>query len=178
MQDIVSSAWQHAAVEWKRIEDKYYISSDGKVKSILNKRELILKTRIDRYGYEIVTLWILGKAYTKKIHRLVASAFIENPNNLATVNHKDGIKINNHAANLEWNSIKENHTHAFKTGLHTVGENRIAGKKVKLNNNSVREIKGLIKEGLSNTEIGKLYGVSCGCIYSIRVKKSWKHIDG
>lgn len=162
---------------WKPIKDfegDYSISNTGKVAS--NKSGIILKTRLDRYGYEIVTLWFNGKAFTKKIHRLVAIAFIKNPLNLETVNHINGIKTDNRFTNLEWLSIKDNHRHGFYTGLHTIGENRNAGKPVKLNNQSVLKIKQLIKEGHGNTAIGKLFRVSCGCIYSIRIGKSWSHI--
>ena len=162
---------------WKAIEGfegEYSISTTGKVAS--NKSNLILKSRKDRYGYLLVTLWFKGKAYTKKIHRLVAIAFIDNPNNLETVNHIDGIKTNNNLDNLEWLSIADNHRHGFYTGLHTVGENRIAGKAPKLNNETVLQIKQLIKEGHGNTSIGKKFKVSCGCIYSIRIGKSWSHI--
>jgi hypothetical protein len=162
---------------WKSIEEfegDYSISTTGKVAS--NKNNIILKTRKDRYDYEIVTLWFKSKPYTRKIHRLVAIAFIENPDDLETVNHKDGIKQNNAAENLEWKSVKENHRHAFKIGLHSIGENRKAGRAVKLTEKDVLEIRELITANYSNTEIGRMYSVSCGCIYSIRVGKSWKHI--
>jgi len=162
---------------FKDIEEtngEYIISNKGNIYS--NKRNLQLKTRIDRYGYEIVTLWINGKAFTRKIHRLVAIAFIENPLKLETVNHKNGIKLDNRVENLEWLSVADNHRHGFDTGLHSMGENRVAGKPVKLKDKDVIEIKRLIKEGLSNTQIGKLFKVSCGCIYSIRIGKSWRHI--
>lgn len=162
---------------WKGIdgfEGDYSVSNTGKISS--NKSKLILKTRLDKYGYELVTLWFKNKAFTKKVHRLVAIAFINNPDNLETVNHKDGIKTNNNVSNLEWLSIGDNHRHGFYTGLHTIGENRTAGKAPKLTNEIVLQIKKLIKEGHGNTAIGKLFGVSCGCIYSIRVGKSWKHI--
>jgi hypothetical protein len=161
----------------KEIENtngEYSITYDGIV--ISNKRNLIMRTRLDRYGYELVTLHVKGKALTRKVHRLVAEAFLENPDKLETVNHIDGIKTNNEVSNLEWMSVGDNHRHAFKTGLHSIGENRKAGKAVKLTNDDVIEIKKLIKNGYSNTEIGKLFGVSCGCIYSIRVGKSWTHI--
>jgi hypothetical protein len=110
------------------------------------------------------------------VHRLVALAFIENPRSLSTVNHKDGIKTNNKRDNLEWNSVAENHVHAFKLGLHTVGENRKAGRPVKLTESDVVEIKELILKGYGNSEIGHRFRVSCGCIYSIRVNKSWTHV--
>lgn len=161
-------------MKWKLIEDKYEISDTGLV---MSNQELILKTRKDKDGYLLVTLWINGKAFTKKIHRLVATAFIDNPENLPTVNHKDGNKTNNNVDNLEWLSIGDNHRHAFVTGLHTVGENRKAGKKVKLTNNDVLVVKEMIKDGFGNTEIGRVFGVSCGCIYAIRVGKSWSHLQ-
>ena len=160
-------------MEWKHIEDKYEISDTGLVRS---SGVLILKTRRDKDGYELVTLWVCGKALTRKVHRLVAQAFLENPENKLTVNHKDGIKTNNRRDNLEWNTIAENHAHAFDTGLHSIGENRIAGRPVKLRDADIPLIREMFKEGKGNTEIGKLFGVSCGCIYSIRVNKSWTHI--
>jgi hypothetical protein len=153
----------------------YAVDEEGNVYSL--KNDLILKTRLDRYGYKLVTLHYKGKAFTRKVHRLVAQAYIDNPENLATVNHKDGIKTNNKVNNLEWMSAPNNMKHGFKTGLHTIGEKRKAGRKVKLTNKDVIEIKKMIQEGRGNTEIGKFFGVSCGCIYSIRVGKSWKHIS-
>ena len=68
---------------WKIIERDYEISNKGRIRS-LKTIPFILKTRIDRYGYEIVTLHLDGKALTRKIHRLVALAFIPNPNKLET----------------------------------------------------------------------------------------------
>jgi hypothetical protein len=156
------------------IKDQYAITEDGKVFSI--KRGIYLKTRVDRYGYEIVTLWDRGKQLTRKVHRLVAQAYIENLFDLPTVNHIDGNKLNNAAGNLEWASVRDNHSHAFATGLHTIGEGRLAGRPAKLTEADVLEIKGMIKEGKGNSEIGHLYGVTCGCIYSIRKEKSWKHV--
>lgn len=160
-------------MQWKTIEELYEVSDEGQIRRNGN----ILKTRIDRYGYEIVTLWCNGKCLTRKIHRLVAIAFIPNPDELPTVNHIDGNKLNNRVTNLEWLSVAENHRHAFATGLHTIGENRKSGRPVKLTEKDVLEIRELIKQGFGNTEIGKEFGVSCGCIYSIRMNKSWQHIQ-
>ena len=160
-------------VEWRESEGEYLISSDGS----LSRNGNILKTRLDRYGYEIVTLWIDGKQLTRKVHRLVAIAFIPNPQNLATVNHINGIKTDNRVSNLEWLSVGDNHRHGFNSGLHSIGENRTSGRPVVLKEVDVLKIRQLIKEGLGNTEIGKLFKVSCGCIYSIRMNKSWRHIQ-
>lgn len=157
---------------WKQSEGEYFISSEGNLK----RNDSLIKSRYDRYGYKIATLWINGKQFTRKIHRLVAIAFIENPDNLETVNHINGIKDDNRVNNLEWLSVADNHRHGFYTGLHSIGETRTAGKKVILTDAIVLEIKKLINEGHGNTAIGKKFRVSCGCIYSIRIGKSWRHI--
>jgi len=60
-----------------------------------------------------------GKRRNRFVHRLVALAFLSNPDSRRTVNHIDGIKTNNSLSNLEWATDKENTTHAFQTGLKT-----------------------------------------------------------
>lgn len=62
----------------------------------------------DKGGYKVVSFYVNGKQYTKKVHRLVAEAFIENPNNLPHVNHIDEIKSNNNLNNLEWITQHQN----------------------------------------------------------------------
>lgn len=81
-------------------EELYKISNHGNVKSLISNK--ILKLTKDKDGYLNVTLHKQGKVKTYKIHRLVTQAFIENPNNLPQVNHKDEDKTNNHVTNLEW----------------------------------------------------------------------------
>lgn len=68
-------------------------------------------------GYYIVTLCKGKERKTKKIHRLVAEAFIPNVENKLQVNHIDGNKLNNNVKNLEWCTDSENMIHAYKTGL-------------------------------------------------------------
>lgn len=100
---------------WKPIENTsnfYWISSYGRVWS--NKRNRILKTRIDKGGYPTISLRINNKVKTLKIHRLVAIAFIPNPYDLPCVNHKDEKSNNAHIDNLEWCTMKYNNTYGTK----------------------------------------------------------------
>lgn len=105
---------------WKCIEGydgKYLISSLGEVKSLKYNKESILKKRKHSHGYYQVTL---SKNKIQKqlfIHRLVANAFIPNPENKPEVNHKNGLKTDNQVTNLEWVTRNQNIQHAYKTGL-------------------------------------------------------------
>ena len=103
---------------WKSIagfEGLYEVSNQGRVKSLKYGKERILKPRKNACGYLHVGLHKDGHEKTVKIHRLVAEAFIPNPNNLETVNHKDEVKTNNVADNLEWMSQKDNNNYGSRT---------------------------------------------------------------
>lgn len=108
---------------WKDIkgyEGLYQVSNCGRVKSLRNrsnhKEEIIMKQSIVM-GYSVISLCKESISKMYKIHRLVANAFIKNPNGKPQVNHKDGNKQNNNAENLEWVTAKENTIHAYKNGL-------------------------------------------------------------
>ena len=109
--------------QWKAIAEcngEYHISDHGRVKSYKWGKERILKPALSGvFGnqYKFVILKIDNKRIPKKVHRLVAEAFIENPNNKPQVNHKDGIKFNNYRDNLEWMTQQENVEHAWRNGL-------------------------------------------------------------
>jgi hypothetical protein len=72
-----------------------------------------LTIKLDTHGYQIVDLYKNGKGERKKVHRLVAQAFIPNPQKKKTVNHKDGNPENNCVGNLEWATQKENNLHCI-----------------------------------------------------------------
>ena len=93
------------------------VSSEGRVRSLLKGTPRLLKTQIDRNGYHRIRVTVEKIKTTYKVHREVAKAFIDNPDNLPQVNHKDGNKNNNSISNLEWVTNQENARHAIKNGL-------------------------------------------------------------
>lgn len=103
-------------MEWRDVpnyEGIYKVSSDGKVMSANGIR----KAEMSQTGYWRISLWNKGKEKHFFIHRLVAMAFIPNPNNYDLVNHIDGNKLNNNVENLEWCNLSQNVQHAYRTGL-------------------------------------------------------------
>lgn len=109
---------------WKDIswyEGLYQVSNLGNVKSLPRKtwfvlrNERILKKRRDgRWLYEMVYLYNNVAWKNLLVHRLVAQAFVSNPENKKEVNHKDWNKLNNTVDNLEWMTHSENHIHKFR----------------------------------------------------------------
>lgn len=93
-------------------EGLYTVSTDGRVFSPLGEKRPY-KCR----GYWRVSLWKKGSSKNELIHRLVACAFIPNPNKYDMVNHIDGNKLNNDISNLEWCNASMNVRHAYEHGL-------------------------------------------------------------
>jgi hypothetical protein len=121
---------------WKAIPglgDKYEVSNHGRVRTLpylarfthwrtgaecfRQTKVKILAQQVQNAGYALVHLWHEDKRTALTVHRLVAAAFCPGFFEAADVNHKDGVKTNNHVDNLEWITRSENHYHAVKLRL-------------------------------------------------------------
>lgn len=165
---------------WKitHISSNYLISNHGRVKSISRLEEVesrrcksYSRRRNGRYlrliknkiGY--IQVGINGKA--ESVHRLVAIAFIDNPENKPQVNHKDLNKTNNIVTNLEWVTHKENARHAYDAGVYPPPQELFAGEKsiaAKLNNKQVKNIKLMLLNGSTLKYIAEKYGLCSSTI--------------
>lgn len=97
---------------WKDIkgyEGLYQVSNFGEIYSHISKKKL--KPMVDNKGYKRINLYLNRKIKNVQIHRLVAEAFIPNPNKYPVVNHKDENPLNNHVKNLEWCTYEYNNNY-------------------------------------------------------------------
>jgi hypothetical protein len=159
----------------KGYELLYEISNMGRVK-ILQKmvaygriqEEMIAKLRLDKDGYVTFTASKNNVVKTLKVHRMVAIAFIPNPDSKPEVNHRFGIKIDNRATELEWSTTKENIVHNFKV-LNRKRPNWMRGVVGKLNKQSrpviQMDMSGKnIKEWESMNMVYPVLGIHAGSI--------------
>lgn len=160
-------------------EDKYTVCEDGRIWS--RRNQIILKNRPNK-GYLCVSLGISRDCRSNvSIHRIVAKAFIPNPENKPTVNHKDGNKLNNCVENLEWATIKEQQQHAVKIGItDNAGDNNnnrkldsIVVDEIRLRANKLGEHGRSIWADL----LSRGYIVKYCCIWRVITFKSWNHIN-
>ena len=131
---------------WKDVvgfEGFYKVSNEGNVYSVGRKHAQgvkrggrILKPSYDKDGYLRVNLCKNGKQKTRFIHRLVAGAFVPNPNGYSEINHRDENKVNNYANNLEWCTREHNVNHG--TLIERSAQTR--SKKVKATNIETNEV--------------------------------------
>ena len=101
----------------ERVIEYEYKTKSGIIIKRSIKKSKKLKTRIGDVGYYTTDFQVNNIKQTVCIHRLIAEAFIPNPENKPTVNHKDGIKTNIAISNLEWATYSENNQHAVDNNL-------------------------------------------------------------
>lgn len=137
-------------MEWRDVvgyEAYFSVSDEGHVYS--KRSHKLITLTVSRTGYyTFVTRFNgrSGKCKCFKVHRLVADAFIDNPEDKPMVNHKDGNKLNNHRSNLEWNTASENIRHAYDTGL-SKGLSGDDNKNSKISSKIAKEIREKYSKG-------------------------------
>lgn len=157
-------------------EGVYLVSNMGNIKKVGSA--VNINPTLTESGYLRVCMCVKGRQKTTSVHRLVALAFINNPESKSEVNHINGVKNDNRVENLEWCTRSENMFHAIKTGLCNFGS--ISGsnsKWSKLTEKDVTEIVVMLfKGGLKYSEIAKKYGVNYTVISKIHRKIIWRHV--
>lgn len=155
----------------KGFED-YYASPNG---YILGKRGSQLKPHIQNSGYATVKLSKLidgvYKPHPKTVHRLIALAYLPNPENYSDVNHIDGNKLNNKLENLEWVSRKQNMKHAKDLGI--VGEGELSSNNILTEEQVLAILNMFYLEKKLQVEICKIYNVGNKTISDIVLAKTW-----
>jgi len=132
-----------------------------------------LKLKVAKWkGYNYVRLYKDGKQYKFYVARLVASMYIENPDNKKEVNHIDGDKNNNDVSNLEWVTPSENCLHRERTGLgkNCKGENARNSKHTQLDVDYIRK---LYDNGVSVKDISVSTGFRYDWVWRITKRKQW-----
>lgn len=176
-----------------RIRDyPYYITDTGDVYSRLEYRSgriKKLKPSMTKKGYMRADLRHLNKKQAFAVHRLVAEAFIPNPENKSDVNHKNGIKTDNRVENLEWATRKENIQHSWRMGMSHVSKSCVkkgdCGVKSR-NHKALYQIKNgvIINKFYGTHEAKRITGINqsniCACCNGSRNHAGgyqWKYVD-
>lgn len=166
--------------EWKTCGKHYEVSNLGRVRSLArvirrsDGKIQTFKSKVLRPGSSVTGYQgVIINAKMKQVHRLVALAFIPNPESKRCVNHIDGDKTNNCVLNLEWATHAENMKHASENGLakggSMPGESHPESK-------HVRVIRSSSMSHVSNNAMGRLFDVSGVLVGLIRRRKAWKHV--
>jgi hypothetical protein len=153
-------------------KDKYAVTLCGKVYSIKSKK--FLSAGLSKRGYLTVNLYQDGEGKTFPVHRLVAMAYLDNPDNLPVVNHKNGDKTDNRVSNLEWCTQKDNILHAVETGL----QKPIDYDEMRhLSDDEAHEVCSLLDSGFRVKDICSLLGYSQNTVSRIKAGITYKEIS-
>lgn len=168
--------------------NRYEVHNDGTVISLgrIGARGHVVKDREltpreNSNGYLRVSMNLTGKQKEYLLHRLVATHFVENPNSLPVVNHKDGNKHNNHFSNLEWLTSSDNNKHAFATGLRKptphIGEHHSMHKLTQADVDYIRRVHRPRHSEYGSKPLANKFGVRPQTITEIVHGRSWKHTN-
>lgn len=145
---------------WKQVVQRYQV-------------ERILKPKVTPAGYRSVSLCVAGSIKHVGVHRLIALAFIPNPDEKPVVAHNDGNPSNNTLGNLRWATVAENHSDMI---IHGTAPIRERNPRCKVNERIVVEIRSI--RNMSQRAIAKMYAISASQVRNIQKGVSWGHPGG
>lgn len=164
-------------------DGRYEVSDCGSIKRVArleDKRksrlsEKMLRPAILKIGYPMVSITKDSKQKSYYVHRLVALAFLPNPEGLPMVNHKDSDKTNNHVSNLEWCTNSHNLKHAYENGKmdHRQPARGSGHGNAILSEAAVLKIKRMLTAGFAGVEIAKEFSVTKSTISGIKHGRGW-----
>lgn len=175
--EVLPSDEELATEEWRPVPygNRYHVSNLGRIRSTRNGHAKYMKPSPINSGHRQVNLSDSSEHKHFLIHRLVALAFLPNPEGKSDVNHIDGNKANNRVSNLEWLTNAENQNHSVSGGIRRLGS---AHHKSKLTENDVLIIRKTADESPDSIlALSARYGVSSTQIRNIVLRKNWKHLN-
>lgn len=164
---------------WKQMpgHPEYKISNFGNIKSFKIDRVngKCIHPGDNGHGYKLIHLYENNHGERYYIHRLVASVFIQNNNNLPQINHKNGLKYDNRVNNLEWCTMSQNVKHS----INVLGRKELHGEErpnSKLKQCQVKEIMEMLSLHIQQKLIAEKFNVSIRAISNIKTGDRWKHV--
>jgi len=151
--------------------ENYQVSNYGKIMNLKTKR--VIASYPDKDGYQVISIRVGTIVKQVKVHRLVCTAFHDNPLGKPCVNHIDGVKDNNYYENVEWCTYKENMHHASVNNLLADGERH---PQAKLTAHAVQLIREDLKRNLTIVSIAADFGVGATTISNIKYNLRWKKV--
>lgn len=154
----------------------YFVDTSGRIYSNKSGALKEISSRVGVDGYPFVMLYTNGKRVWVRSHRVVAMAYLPNPNNLPCVCHKDDNRANSSVSNLFWGTHKDNTQDMIKKSRNRFNVGEGVGNSV-LTEEQVRNIRGQYKPKIVTArQLATEYGVHIRTIEDIIKRKTWVHI--